>query len=133
MTAQHVGDQMGQPMVVDNKPGASLAIAADTVAKAPGDGYTLLIAPDSATVVNPFVYPKLPYNPTRDFQSVALVGKATLVLVVANSLNVNSVPAFVQAAGRAPAPSTSARAASAIPRTWRWSCSATGWAWTSRT
>jgi tripartite-type tricarboxylate transporter receptor subunit TctC len=102
MTAQHVGDQMGQPMVVDNKPGASLAIAADTVAKAPGDGYTLLIAPDSATVVNPFVYPRLPYNPTRDFQSVALVGKATLVLVVANSLNVNSVPAFVQAAKARP-------------------------------
>jgi tripartite-type tricarboxylate transporter receptor subunit TctC len=102
VSAQHMGTALGQPIVVDNKPGASLAIAADTVAKAPADGYTLLIAPDSATVVNPFLYPKLPYDPVKDFRSVGLVGKASLVLVVANSLKIDTVEQLVQAAKAKP-------------------------------
>lgn len=96
--SQSMGKSLGQSIVVDNKPGASLAIAADTVAKAPADGYTLLIAPDSATVVNPFLYPKLPYDPVKELRSIGLVGKATLVLVVANSLNINTVPEMVSVA-----------------------------------
>lgn len=102
VSAQHVGSGLGQPIVVDNKPGASLAIAADTVAKAPADGYTLLIAPDSATVVNPFLYPKLPYDPVKDFRAVGLIGKASLVLVVANGLKIGTVEELVQAAKAKP-------------------------------
>jgi len=102
VSAQHMGSGLGQPIVVDNKPGASLAIAADTVAKAPADGYTLLIAPDSATVVNPFLYPKLPYDPVKDFRSVGLIGKASLVLVVANGLKIDTVEELVQAAKARP-------------------------------
>ena len=102
LTSQHLGKSLGQPLVVENKPGAALAIAANFVAKAPADGYTLLIAPDAATVVNPFVYQKLPYDPVKEFRSVGLVGKATLVLVVSNSLNVGTVEEFVNAAKAQP-------------------------------
>lgn len=102
VSAQNMGSGLGQPIVVDNKPGASLAIAADTVAKANADGYTLLIAPDSATVVNPFLYPKLPYDPVKDFRSVGLIGKASLVMVVANSLKIDTVEQLVQAAKAKP-------------------------------
>lgn len=96
VTAQKVGESLGQPMVVDNKPGAAIAIAADIVAKAPGDGYTLLIAPDAGLVVNPFVYPKLPYDPVKDFQPVGLIGKATLVMVASPSLGVKTVEELIK-------------------------------------
>ncbi len=102
LSSQHLGRSLGQPVVVENKPGAALAIAANTVAKAAPDGYTLLIAPDSATVVNPFLYQRLSYDPVKEFRSVGLVGKATLVLVVANSLNVGTVEELVGAARSRP-------------------------------
>jgi tripartite-type tricarboxylate transporter receptor subunit TctC len=98
VTAQKIGESLGQPMVVDNKPGAAIAIAADIVAKAPGDGYTLLVAPDAGLVVNPFVYPKLPYDPVKDFQPIGLIGKATLVMVVSPTLGVKTVEEFIKLA-----------------------------------
>lgn len=96
LIAQKLGDSLGQPGVVDNRAGAAGAIAADFVAKSPGDGHTLLIAPDAVMVVNPFVYPKLSYDPTKDFKSVALLGKATLVLLVSPQLKVKTLAEFVQ-------------------------------------
>jgi tripartite-type tricarboxylate transporter receptor subunit TctC len=98
LMAQKLGEATGQPALVDNRPGAALAIAADFVAKSPGDGHTLLLAPDAAMVVNPFVYPKLPYDPLKDFKSVALLGKASVVLTVSPKLNVKTFAEFVQRA-----------------------------------
>ena len=96
LIAQKLGEALGQPSIVDNRAGASGAIAADYVAKAPGDGHTLLVAPDAVMVVNPFVFPKLPYDPTKDFRSVALLGKATLVLLVSPALKGKTLAEFAQ-------------------------------------
>ncbi|WP_159594880.1 Bug family tripartite tricarboxylate transporter substrate binding protein [Hydrogenophaga sp. BPS33] len=95
LVAQKLGEQTGMANMVDNKAGASGAIAADAVAKSAGDGHTLLVAPDAVMVVNPFVFSKLSYDPTRDFRSVALLGKATLVLLVSPALKVKTLPEFV--------------------------------------
>lgn len=94
--AQRLSEASGQPGLADNRPGASGAIAADLVARAPADGGTLLLAPDSVMVVNPFVFSKLPYDPTKDFQPVALLGKATLLLVASPKLNVKTMAEFVR-------------------------------------
>ena len=102
MVSEAISPSLGQRVVVEYKPGANGALGAGFVAKAPADGYTLLIAPDAATVVNPFVYQKLPYDPVKEFRSVGLVGKATLVLVVSNSLNAGTVEEFVNAAKAKP-------------------------------
>lgn len=102
LLGQKLSEATGQPAVVDNRPGASGSIAADLVAKAQADGHTLLIAPDSVVVVNPFVFPKLTYNPAKDFRSVALLGKATLVLVVSPALGVRTLQAFVKLARSKP-------------------------------
>jgi tripartite-type tricarboxylate transporter receptor subunit TctC len=102
LLAQKLGEALGQPGVVDNRAGASGAIAADYAAKAPGDGHTLLVAPDGVMVVNPFVFTKLPYDPIKDFRSVALLGKATLVLLVSPTLKVKTFAEFVQLAKSKP-------------------------------
>lgn len=102
LVAQKLGEATRQPTITDNRPGAAGAIAADFVAKASGDGNTLLVAPDAVMVVNPFVYPKLPYDPVKDFKSVALLGKASLVLVVNPRLNVKTLADFLQLAKSKP-------------------------------
>jgi len=102
LVAQKLGEATGQPAIADNKPGAAGAIAADIVAKAPGDGRTLLVYPDAVMVVNPFVYPKLPYDPVKDFQPVALLGKASLALIVSPKMNVKTLAEFVQLAKSKP-------------------------------
>lgn len=102
LMAQKMGESLGQTNLVDNRAGASGILAADAVAKAPGDGHTLLVAPDAVMVVNPFIFPKLPYDPTKDFKSVALLGKATLVLLVSPTLKVNNFAEFVQLVKKKP-------------------------------
>ncbi|GLS13932.1 hypothetical protein GCM10007935_13620 [Hydrogenophaga electricum] len=85
MLARLVGQRMGQAMrqtiVVDNKPGANTIIGADAVAKAPADGYTLLMAIDSTLVMNQYLYAKLPYDPIRDFEPIGKVATTPLVIV----------------------------------------------------
>ena len=70
-----------QPVVVEPKPGANGLIACDTVAKAAGDGYTLLFAPSSAILINPVIHAKMPYNTEKDLIPVTLVGAAGILLV----------------------------------------------------
>ena len=100
--ARVIGQQLteltNQPAIVENRPGAAIAIAAEVVAKSPGDGHTLLLAPDAAFVVNPFIYPKLPYDPARDFQPVALLGRASLVLLASPTLQVKTFDDFARRA-----------------------------------
>jgi tripartite-type tricarboxylate transporter receptor subunit TctC len=72
----------GQPVVVENKPGAGGNIGMDTVAKAAPDGYTLVVGPNGNLVVNPHLYAKLPYDVTRDFVPITLIATFSNVLVV---------------------------------------------------
>jgi tripartite-type tricarboxylate transporter receptor subunit TctC len=76
-----LAEVLGQPVIIDNKPGAGTIIGTDAVAKAPPDGYTLLLA-TAAFAVNPSVQPKLPYDTNRDFAAVSLIGRSHNVLVV---------------------------------------------------
>ncbi|MEY2952701.1 MAG: hypothetical protein RLZZ401_788, partial [Pseudomonadota bacterium] len=79
---QKLAQAWDQPVVVDNVAGAGGSLGADKVAKAPADGYTLLMGHIGTLAVNPSLYPKLPYDPVRDFAPVALVAKVPNVLVV---------------------------------------------------
>jgi tripartite-type tricarboxylate transporter receptor subunit TctC len=80
MVAEKLAARWGQPVVVDNKAGAATTIGADIVAKAPADGYTMLLAP-APFVITQYAYPKLPYDSRRDFTPVTLLVTNPLVLV----------------------------------------------------
>ena len=86
IVARPLGDALAarlkQAVVVDNKPGAATLIGADAVAKAPGDGYTLLVSGSTTFTVNPALRKKLPYDPQRDLQPVAMIARAPLALLV---------------------------------------------------
>ncbi len=93
--AQKLQDAWGQPVVVDNRPGAGGGIGADLVAKSPGDGYTLLMGAVSTHAINPSLYAKIPYDPQKDFVPVALVAQVPNILVVNPGLPVQSVKELV--------------------------------------
>ena len=82
IVAAKLQDKLGQPVVVDNKPGAQSIVAAELVAKAPPDGYTLLMAPSGPMTINPAVYARLPYDPAKDFAPISLLAEFPLLLVV---------------------------------------------------
>lgn len=79
--ADKLGAALGQTVVVDNKPGASGSIAMETAAKAAPDGYTLVLGSASSVVVNPAVQTDLPYDPIKDFEHLADIGSATVIMV----------------------------------------------------
>lgn len=95
------GKALGQSVVVDNKPGNGSSIAAELVAKAPADGYTLLIASPSSISVNLALNPKLPYT-ARDLAAVTKMTTSPLVLAVNPDTGINSVAELVAAAKKAP-------------------------------
>jgi tripartite-type tricarboxylate transporter receptor subunit TctC len=99
---QKASERLGQPVVVENKPGAATTIGADFVAKSPADGHTILLAP-APFVITQYAYPKLPYDSRRDFTPVTLLVTNPLVVTV----NPGKVPAksfqeFVAAAKKDP-------------------------------
>jgi len=95
------GKALGQPVVVDNKPGSGSSIAADFVAKSAPDGYTLLIASPSSISVNPALNPKLPYSP-KDLTPVTKMTTSPLVLAVNASTGIRSVQELIVAAKKDP-------------------------------
>ena len=93
--AQKLSEAWGQPVVVDNRPGAGGNIGADLVAKSPPDGYTVVMGALSTHAVNPGLYPKMPYDAIRDFAPITLVAITPNVLVVNSSVHVASAREFI--------------------------------------
>lgn len=94
VVAQKLTTSLGQPVLVDNRAGASGNVAAEIVARAPADGYTLLFG-NSSLSISPAVYKKLNYDPVRDFAAVSMASSYPFVLVIHPSLPVHSIKALV--------------------------------------
>jgi tripartite-type tricarboxylate transporter receptor subunit TctC len=99
--AQKLAEALGQPVIVDNKPGAGGALGSDLVAKAAPDGYTLLMATTSTHSIGPALQ-KLPYDAQRDFAAISEVADSTNVLIVSPLLGVNSVRELIALAKSKP-------------------------------
>ena len=99
---QKLTGAMGQPVVIDNKPGAGGNIGADIAAKSAADGYTILMGAVATHAINPTLYPKIPYDPVKDFTPVALVAIVPNVLVVNPALLVISVKELIDLARARP-------------------------------
>jgi tripartite-type tricarboxylate transporter receptor subunit TctC len=102
LLAPKLQQALGQPVVVENRPGAGGNIGADAVAKSAPDGHTLLMGAIATHAINPALYPKFPYDPVRDFRHVALVVQVPNVLVVNNELPARSVSELISLAKRSP-------------------------------
>ena len=122
LIAQWLTERLGQPVVVENRPGASANLAAEAVVRSPPDGYTLLAVTGSNTV-NATFFDKLSFSIVRDIAMVSGVVRSPLVLEVHPSVAANSVPELIALAKANRASSRSRRSAPDRPRTWRASCS----------
>jgi tripartite-type tricarboxylate transporter receptor subunit TctC len=89
LLGQKMSESFGQPVIVENKPGAAGNIASEFMARAEGDGYYIAVAPNQTVAVNPVLYPKLPFDVNRDLTGITMMGRVPMVLVVS--------PAKVQA------------------------------------
>ena len=86
---------LGQPVLVDYKPGAGGSVGAESVAKSPADGYTLMLANTGVSVINGALYSKLPYNTMRDFVPIARTAQQPLALLVNNAVPAKTLPEFI--------------------------------------
>jgi tripartite-type tricarboxylate transporter receptor subunit TctC len=93
---QKMAAGMGQPVIIDNKPGAAGIIGTDAVAKAPGDGYTVVLSLSNSLLTNEFLYDKLPYDSQRDLTLVYQIAMAPLVLVVHPSVPAKTGPELLK-------------------------------------
>jgi tripartite-type tricarboxylate transporter receptor subunit TctC len=95
IVGQKLSESLGQPVIIDNKPGGGAIVATEYVVKSAPDGYTLLVGASGAMAINPAVYAKLPYDPVRDFVPVSELGSFPLILVVNASSPIKSVAELV--------------------------------------
>jgi tripartite-type tricarboxylate transporter receptor subunit TctC len=100
--AQKLGERLGQPVVVDNRAGAGGAVAAEAVATAAPDGYTLFFATMGTLAINPSLYPKLRYDPVKDFAPIAITHATANVLVVHPQVAAKSVAELIALAKAKP-------------------------------
>ena len=95
VVGQKLSESLGQPVIIENKPGGGAIVATEYVAKSPPDGYTLLVGASGAMAINPAVYAKLPYDSIRDFTAVSELGSFPLILIVNASSPIKSVAELV--------------------------------------
>ncbi|MBT2302355.1 tripartite tricarboxylate transporter substrate binding protein [Variovorax paradoxus] len=100
--SQKMGEKLGSTLVIDNKPGAGGAIGSDLAAKAPADGYTLLLATTSTHAIGPAINARLPYDTVRDFTPIAHVGDAPSIMLVPNSSPAKTVREWIAYAQKNP-------------------------------
>ena len=99
---QQLSTQIGQPVVIENKPGGNTAIAASEVARAPADGYTVLTADNGTMVFNTALYGKLSYNPDKDLTPVTLMGRIPMILVAGPASDAKDAKDFIAKAKAQP-------------------------------
>ncbi|MCX7310801.1 MAG: tripartite tricarboxylate transporter substrate binding protein [Alphaproteobacteria bacterium] len=102
LIGQKMAEDLGQQVIIDNRPGANTIIGAQAVAKAKPDGYTILLAIDGTLVMNPFLYSKLSYDPFKDFEPVALVAHIPSVFEANIKMPANSVKEVIELAKAKP-------------------------------
>ena len=102
LLAEKLGTVLGQPVVIDNKPGQGGSIGAAAAAKSPADGYTMLLSATAPLATNPNLYKDLPYEPVRDFAPITLVTNLPFVLVARPGLPVNNIRDLVALAKAQP-------------------------------
>ena len=109
LISQKLGDAWGQPVIIENRPGAGTTLGTAVVAKAPADGHTLLVS-SNAHAMSPSVYTKLPYDPLKDFVAVAPLARLGQVLVIAPSVGFRNAQQLIAAAKANPGKLTFASA-----------------------
>src|SRR5678810_96273 len=102
---------LGQPVIIENKPGAQGIIAADLAAKAAPDGYTLMMGPSGPMTINPATYSKLPYDPVRDFAPISMICSFPLIVTVDPKLGIHNVKELIAYAKANPGKSNYASSA----------------------
>src|SRR5262245_57903492 len=114
LLAQKLAERLGQPVLVENKPGAGAMIATELGAKAPPDGYTLLVGATGAMTINPAVYSKLPYDTLRDFAAIAMIASFPLLLCVKAEAPVRTLAELVAYWQKNPAQANYASSSAAV-------------------
>src|SRR5215510_1880510 len=104
LLARGLEDKLGQPVVVENKPGSGGNLVGQLVANSPPDGHTILLAPDSLFVINPHLYASMPLDPFKDLIPVASVISNYYAFVVSSTLPVKTLPDFIALAKRSNPP-----------------------------
>lgn len=102
IVGQKLSEKWGQPVVIENRPGAGGNIGMDAVAKAPGDGHTLLMSYVGSHAINPSIYSKLPFDPEADFVAVATLANVPFVAAVTASVPVSNMKGLAAYAGQKP-------------------------------
>ena len=113
--ASVIGPELGQPIIVDDRPGGALTLGLDLVAKSPPDGYTIGMGPIGALAITRHMVAKLPYDIERDFQPIVLVARGHLLLAVSPQLPVKSVPELIAYAKANPGKLTNASSSNGSP------------------
>jgi tripartite-type tricarboxylate transporter receptor subunit TctC len=102
LVGQKLGERLGQPVVIENRAGGGTIVGAGYVAKAPADGYTLLISSGSTFTVNPAINNKLPYDPVKSFEPIALTARVPLILVANPQVPVANIKQLITAVQASP-------------------------------
>ena len=116
LIGQKMTESFGQPVIVENRPGAAGNIATEFMTKAAPDGYTIGIAPNQTVAVNPVLYPKLSYDVLKDLEGISMLGRVPMVLVVSPKMTAKSVGELIAQAKASPDKLTYASAGSGSPQ-----------------